>query len=147
MAIEPAQAEDAADADVPFVDVVAAVTAIGYCSPRGPAGAPEDTRAEIWAIGASTHRLEPILLDPAEPHPLGGFWAPPPDARTRLLGIEVWRPGRYAIRLVGTAFDRWIGIEVVEPPGPGDGSPSPNPSSTGPRSSPAVPASAPGSPP
>ena len=129
-AIEPGEAAAADDPDVPFVDVVAAVATLGYCSPRGEDSAPEDTTAEIWLVGeggAPPRRLDAELAEPDAPHPLGGFWAPPPEARAEVLGVEAWRPGRYAIRLSGTRFDRWIGIEIREPPGPDDDGPTRTP--------------------
>jgi hypothetical protein len=143
-AIEPEEASAADDPAVPWVDVVAAVSALGYCSPRGDAaGPPDDTTAEIWALdsgGGEPRRLDAVLSEPESSHPLGGFWTPPPEARAEILGVEAWRPGRYAIRLQGTGFDRWLGIEIREPPGPApsrsgaSASPSPRPPSPRPPS-------------
>ncbi len=141
-AIEPAAATGPEDSDIPFVDVVAVVSQLGYCSPRGVTAAPDDTRAEIWSLrpGASV-KLDPRLVEPDEPHPLGGFWAPPAGARTQILGVEAWRPGSYVIRLRGTAFDRWLGIEIREPPGPPE--PEPGPPGTPDPLDPTTPAASP----
>jgi hypothetical protein len=104
------------------------VSTLGYCSPRGPGAAPDDTRAEIWVLRpGGPVRLDAELLEPDEPHPLGGFWAPPPGVRARILGVDAWRAGSYVIRLRGTAFDRWLGIEIREPPGPPEPVATPEP--------------------
>ena len=143
-AIDPAPAEDAADPSIPYV--IAAtdlVLAIGYCSPVDDSRPPASVEVEIWAIpaGGPPLRVEGMeRLVPPHANALGGLWLPTAAVTTTVDGATGWAPGRYVIRLVGPAYDRWLGVAIEDisglrrSPAPG-GSPGPG-GSTSPTASP-----------
>jgi len=104
------------DPRIPLIPVVSqAVLAIGFCAPvYGPDKPPQDAVSRLYRLteitipgerGTQSEAIAPVRIAPAgRPSFLGAAFAP-------LTGTS-WSDGAYVMRVEGSGYTRWFGIQV-----------------------------------